>query len=383
MDLLRTTGDEFKMKVPQFMPYVDMEDYEALRQSFEMNWITEGPKSKEFDERLRSMTNTSYGSFAPNGTLALYLALRAAGIGKGDEVIVPDFTFIATANAVEMTGATPVFADIDKDTFQLDPDSCVKLITRRTKAIMPAHLYGFCCDMDKVRSFAEKYKLIFIEDSAQALGIEWKGQPCGSFGDISCFSFFADKTITTAEGGYVTTNNEKFAESLKYLRNQGRLDRGSFIHPEIGYNFRMTDLQTSLGLSQLNKFDRIVDLKRKVHAMYTEMLCDVDEVEVVQPNENITSFIPFRVVLQVKEESSEKLMSFMSEQEIEPRTFFYPLHMQPCFKRYIKHRRYRKYSFDNTVTAYNKGVCLPSYAALEPDQVQHVCDTIKKYYGRH
>ena len=370
------------MKVPQFMPYVDMKDYKALKESFEMNWITEGQKLKEFDKKLREKTNTSFGSFAPNGTLALYLALRAAGIGRGDEVIVPNFTFIATANAVEMTGAKPVFADIDSKTFQLDPNACHSLISSRTKAIMPAHLYGFCANMDEIKRFARSYSLLVIEDAAQALGIEWDGKPCGSFGDIACFSFFADKTITTAEGGFVTTNNEKYAEQLLYLRNQGRINRGSFIHPEIGYNFRMTDLQSSLGLSQLKKFDKIVKLKREIHSLYTELLSDVEEVKITQPCEKITSFIPFRVVLQVEEDSSEGLMNYMAEKEIEPRTFFYPLHMQPCFKTYIKSWKYWRYSFKNSETAYNKGVCLPSYAALTEEQVHHVCDTIKDYYVR-
>jgi len=370
------------MKVPQFMPFVGMEDYEALKESFEINWITEGPKSKLFSDRICSKVQTKYGSFAPNGTLALYLALRALDIGPGDEVIVPNFTFIATANAVEMAGATPVFADINKKDFQMDVDVCHALVTDKTKAIMPAHLYGFAVNMEKVWDFANEYGIYIIEDSAQALGIEWNGNRCGGIGHIGCFSFFADKTITTGEGGFVTTNDKKIHEKLLYLRNQGRIDRGTFIHPEIGYNFRMTDIQASLGLSQLDKFDTIVDNKREIHWLYTDLLKDVKEIEVVQPPDKVTSFIPFRVVLIVKEDTSDALMAYMKEAEIEPRTFFYPLHKQPCFEIYSGDKRYKEHSFKNSNYAYEHGVCLPSYAALSSEQVEYVCETIKSYYSK-
>ena len=373
------------MKVPQFMPFVDLTDYDFLKESFEINWITEGPKSKKFNEKIRAMVNTYHGSFAPNGTLALYLALRACGIGEGDEVIVPDFTFIATANAVEMVGATPVFADVDVHDFQLDVNTCHRLVTEKTKAIIPAHLYGFAVDMDRVLEFAKNHHLLVIEDAAQALGVEWKGKRCGGIGDVGCFSFFADKTITTGEGGFVSTNNSTIHEKVKYLRNQGRLDRGTFIHPQIGYNFRMTDIQASLGLSQLKKFPVIVENKRKIHSLYTELLKDVKEVTVAQPPDGVTSFIPFRVVLTTNTENTSKgVMAYMKEQGIEPRTFFYPLHKQPCFQKYVKDdKRYEdEYTvFRNSNYAYDKGVCLPSFASMTEEQVKYVCDTIKSYYA--
>ena len=370
------------------MPFVDLSDYDALKESFEINWITEGPKSKKFNEKVREKTNTYYGVFAPNGTLALYLAMRALGIGEGDEVIVPNFTFIATANAVEMTGATPIFADCTSDNFQLDVDACHYLITDKTKAIIPAHLYGFAVNMDKVLEFAGRYNLLVIEDACQALGVEWNGKRCGGMGDVGCFSFFADKTITTGEGGFVATNSESVHDRLLMLRNQGRINRGTFIHPEIGYNFRMTDIQASLGLSQLKKFNTITGNKRKIHQKYTELLKDTPEVNVIQPSENITSFIPFRVVLTVNEDTSEGVMAYMKKHEIEPRTFFYPLSMQPCFRKYIKDERYHEGSFEyrigrgsNSVDAYNRGVCLPSFASMTDEQVEYVCDTIKSYYA--
>ena len=197
------------IKVCQYKPYVDLKDYESLKDSFENNWITEGPKSKEFIEKICKITGTKYGVLAPNGTLALYFALRALGIGPGDKVIVPNFTFIASANAVEMTGAIPLFVDIDINNLQIDLSKCYGLLNKSLKAIMPVPLYGLSPNMNEIKNFAKENNLLMIEDSAQALGVEWDGQPCGSFGDAACFSFFADKTITTGEGGFVATNNAK------------------------------------------------------------------------------------------------------------------------------------------------------------------------------
>ena len=373
------------MKVPQFMPYVGLEEWKAIKPCFEENWITEGPRSKIFAEKLCKKIGCKYGVFANNGTLALYLGLRALGIKKGDEVIVPNFTFIASANAIEMTGATPVFCDINEDDLQINIDDCKKLISRKTKAIMPVHLYGFASNMDNVMEFAKKHKLLVVEDAAQALGIKWNKKGCGSFGDVATFSFFADKTITTSEGGFVCTNDEKIYKKLLYLRNQGRINRGSFIHPEIGYNFRMTDIQAAIGLKQLEKFDTIVKNKQNNFKLYKEYLSKVDEVSIFEPKEQVSPFIPFRVVLKTtSESSSENLMKYMAKHNIETRTFFYPLHMQPCFQPMLKKQKlkfWRKYSkLSNSVDAYNRGVCLPSHAALTKKEIKYVCDVIKSYY---
>ncbi len=373
------------MKVPQFMPYVDLEEWKAIKPCFSENWITEGPRSKEFNEKLCKIIGCKYGVFANNGTLALYLALRAIGIERGDEVIVPDFTFIASANAIEMTGATPIFCDINKDDFQINIEDCQKLISKKTKAIMPVHLYGFAANMDKVMDFANKNNLLVVEDAAQALGITWKGKGCGSFGDVATFSFFADKTITTGEGGFVCTNNEETYKNLLLLRNQGRINRGSFNHEAIGYNFRMTDIQSAIGLKQLEKFEEISNKKLSHYKLYKEYLSGVDEVEIIEPKEEVDSFIPFRVLLRVtKENSKDNLANFMAKKGIETRTFFRPLHTQPCFESLIKKqnkkfwRRYSKYH--NSIDSHNRGLCLPSFASLSENQIRYVCNIIKEFY---
>jgi len=370
------------MKVPQFMPYIGMEEYEAIRSCFEDNWITEGPKAAEFSEKLLDLIGSKYGVFAPNGTLSLYLALRAMGIGPGDEVIVPDFTFIASANAVEMVGARPVFVDINKHDLQINLEDCERVRTEKTKAIMPVHLYGFAVDMTALTAYAKEHDLLIIEDAAQALGISWAGKGCGSFGTTGSFSFFADKTLTTCEGGFVTTNNEKIYNKLLYLRNQGRLHRGTFQHPEIGYNFRINDIQAAIGLSQLKKLPEIIEKKQKNYNLYKEALADVEQIELLSPQPEVEPYIPFRVILRTLEQKSNYLMTFLSINDVEPRTFFYPLHLQPCFGLWTADERHDPKHFKTTEDTYNHGVCLPSFAALTEDQIMYVCETIKEFYRR-
>lgn len=362
------------MKVPQFSPWIGKEEYDAITSCFESNWITEGPISKEFSQKLLELTCAKYGVFAPNGTLAIYLGLRAIGIGPGDQVIVPDFTFIASATAVEMVGARPVFVDVNRKNFQIDLTNADKLVTKKTKAIMPVHIYGTVCNMDIVMKFAKKHKLAVIEDAAEAIGVHWKGKHSGTFGEVGCFSFFADKTITTAEGGFIVTDDEKIYENLLYLRNQGRIDRGSFIHPRIGYNFRMTDIQNAVGLVQLGKLPEIKKRKAHILSLYKKLLKDVKGVSLFEPEQN-AEWIPFRVGILHK--NASELMAFMKTKEIETRTFFYPLHKQPAFS-YLK----QKSKFPNTVYGYEHGVCLPTFPTLTDEQVEYVCGVIKEFGER-
>jgi perosamine synthetase len=234
-----------------------------------------------------------YACFAPNGTLALYLALCAAEIGSGDEVIVPDFTFFGSASAVEMTGAVPVFCDIDPQTLQVTASHIEPYITPKTRAVMPVHIYGAVCEMDAIVALARRRSLLIVEDAAQAVGVYYRGRHGGTFGQLGCFSFFADKTITTGEGGLVVTNDDKLYQTLLFRRNQGRVDRGSFIHPEIGYNFRITDMQAAVGLVQLSRLDELARLKNEVLLQYRERLAAIPQVRLIDPPEGSTH-IPFR-----------------------------------------------------------------------------------------
>ena len=367
--------------IPQFQPYLDHLELQAVKECFDANWITEGPKSKEFVTRLSSVLGFKYGVLASNGTVALYMGLIAMGIKPGDEVIVPDFTFIASANAITMCGAKPIFCDID-ETLHIDLKKAKKLITRKTKAIMPVHIYGMACDMESVMQFAESNGLKVIEDAAQAVGVTWNGKQAGTFGDIGTFSFFADKTITTGEGGLVVTNNPDTYEKLQYLRNQGRINRGSFVHPEIGYNFRLTDLQSAIGLVQLEKLAEIIEKKKNILNHYAKSLSP--EIDLIRPLENSKSgHIPFRVCFRING-GSQPLLKFLAESKIETRTFFYPLHSQPSYiKKYNRiTNRLAKSDFSISDKMFDEGVCLPSWVGISEEEIEYISGKINEFLLR-
>lgn len=352
-------------KVLQFAPFVGDEEYAAIRDCFDANWITEGPKSKLFVAKLRELMDVKHAALAPNGTLAIYLGLRAMNIGPGDEIIVPAFTFLGSASAVEMTGATPIFCDIDPATLQVRAEHFAARLTARTKAIMPVHIYGMTCDMAPIMELARQQGLLVIEDAAQAIGVRYNNQHAGTFGDVGTFSFFADKTITTGEGGLVVTNNERFAENLLYLRNQGRIDRGSFIHPQMGYNFRLTDLQAAVGLAQLAKLNEITRIKHELLAHYHEQLDNLPQVRFINVTPKST-YIPFRAAIYA--ERAPELIQYMEAHNIQTRTFFYPLHRQPAFGYLKQDTKYagplEDRDFPGAVYAYENGVCLPSLSLI-------------------
>ncbi len=363
------------MKVSQFEPSIGLEEYEAIKKCFDAKWISEGKLCKEFSERVLDLIGCKYGVFANNGTLSLYLGLKALGIGPGDEVMVPNFTFIASANSIIMAGARPVFVDVDEKTLHIDLKKAQRIVTEKTKAIMPVHIYGTSANMSEILNFSIKNNLLVIEDAAQGIGVNWNGSHCGSLGDVGSFSFFADKTITTGEGGFLCTNNEKVYEKMLYLRNQGRINRGSFIHPEIGYNFRITDIQAAIGLTQIDKLDFIIDKKQKLLLAYREGLSDLDQVTIHEP-ETGSNHVPFRVAITALD-GKDKLMNYMKDNEIETRTFFYPLHMQPCYKKYQTDDR----EMEVSKKLYQNGLCLPSYPSMDLDKVEYVCEVIRNYYG--
>jgi len=357
------------MRVPQFKSFVDKSDYARLEPVFENNYIAEGPFANQFSEKLLEIIGAKHGCFASNGTVALYLAMKALGIKAGDEVIVQNVTFIASANAVEMTGATPVFVDV-KSYNDLSVDISKIELTSKTKAVLIAPLFGGPNNnVEEVREFCDQNNLFLIEDSAQALGISNGTNHCGTFGDVGTFSFYADKTITTAEGGYVVTDDDAVYERMLYLRNQGRIKSGTFIHPEIGYNFRITDLQAALGLSQLDKLDTIVSAKQHIYQRYSSTLGDKVSYLKLRPD---FSHIPFRTVVFV--EDAEQTMSQMAADDIEPRSVFYPLHKQPCYR----HLGYNDEDFPHSMECYQRGICLPTWVGLADEQIDHVCESLLK-----
>ncbi len=249
--------------IPQVRPWLGKEELKELKEVLKSQWISGGPKIKKFQEEIAKVCGVKHAVTVCNGTQALYVGLKILGVGPGDEVIVPDFTFIASANAVVWTGAKPVFVDVDERTFNIDPSKIEKAITKKTRAIMPVHLYGQSADMTAIMKIAKKHHLYVVEDAAQGIGVKFKGKPVGSFGDVGCLSFYADKTITTGEGGMVLTNDSTLAQKVTILSNQGRISRGWYIHENLGYNFRMCDFQAAVGLGQLKKLPLIIKKKKR------------------------------------------------------------------------------------------------------------------------
>ena len=264
------------IKVPIAKPIIGNEEIENVVEVLKSGMIAQGPKVEEFEEEFAEWVGADYGIAVNSGTAALHVALLSCGIGEGDEVITSPFTFIASGNSIVYTGAKPVFADIDLETYTIDPNSIEDLITENTKAILPVQLYGQSADMDRINEIAEKYGLTVIEDAAQAHGATFNGTPVGSMGDMACFSFYPTKNMTTSEGGIITTNDEELAENARIFRAHGASIR--YHHSEIGYNFRMTDISAAIGLAQLDKIDDF-NCKRIENAAYlNEGLSDVDGI---------------------------------------------------------------------------------------------------------
>lgn len=360
-------------KVLQLEPFVGKEELQNLKQVIKNKWLTEGPFSKEFLDLIKEFTGSKYGVLTNNGTIALYLGLRALGIQEGDEVIVPDFTFNASGSSVVFTGARPVFIDVDENNLSIDVSQIEGKITSKTKAIMPVHIYGQSANLDPILEIAQQYSLKTIEDAAQGYGVFYKGKHVGTIGDVGIISFFADKTITTGEGGIILTNNAVIYENLRYLRNQGRLDSGTFIHPQLGMNFRVTDLQCAVGVAQLKKFKGIEAIKLSNYNSYKELLKGLEEVVFVD-EVDYSNIVPFRAP--IKANKLKDLIVYLEKNAIQTRGFFYPLHRQPCFS-YLGYQP-NDFPISNKLNA--TGLCLPVHCSLKKNDIVYVCDKIKSFY---
>ena len=358
--------------IPQYEPWLGEEELALVTETIRDNWITSGEKTRLFEEAIARECQVKHALAVSNGTLALYIALKMLDIGLGDEVIVPDFTFIASANAVVMAGAKPVLVDVDPDTFNIDIEQAENSITRKTKAVMPVHIFGQSADMDAVLEFSRRRGLYVVEDAAQGLGVTFEGQPVGGIGDVGTLSFYADKTITTGEGGMILTNNDDLAKRCVILKNQGRTQRGEYFHEFIGYNFRLTDLQAAVGLAQFGKLPEIIRRKKAIEAAYAAGLADVPGITLPYRDPR-SHTVPFRANILIQ--NPKGLSAFLQEHKVGSREFFYPIHRQPP---YLEDR-----SFPNSDYAHQHGVSLPSAVTLTTQQIDYICDLIRDYLQDH
>lgn len=364
-----------KTKIIQIEPWIDNSELEQLKRVIESTFLTEHKLTAEFEEGIKNLTGAKYAIATSNGTTALYCGLKALGVGFGDEVIVPDMTFVASSNAVIMTGATPIFCDVEKDNLGIDVIKAESLITEKTKAIMPVHLYGQSSDMTKIMEFARRHNLKVIEDAAQSIGVKFEGEHVGLRGDVSAISFYGNKTMTCGEGGIILTNSDTVAQSCRRLKNHGRDKRGTFVHEHIGFNFSITEMQSAIGIAQLHKLQRIIERKQEIYDKYVEGLKDIPELKITpidsrcQPVHWFTSFYT---------DYRAELAEYLAENGIQTRRFFCPLHLQPCYQNQEWHDSQKDYPI--STQTYERGISLPSAYQLKPEEQDYVIEKISEFY---
>lgn len=318
-------------------PQLNGNEYKYLMDAFFSTWISStGKYITQFEKSFSKYCGMKYGVATSNGTTALHLALAALGIGKGDEVIVPDITFAATINAVIYTGATPVIVDIEEDSWCINPDEIEKAITPRTKAIIPVHIYGQPCNMERIGELAQKNSLYIIEDCAEAHGAEWKNKKVGSFGIISCFSFFGNKVVTTGEGGMCVTNSKELNDKMRILRDHGMSKEKKYYHEVIGFNYRMTNLQAAIGTAQVERIESILEWRQKLENQYRQVLSKIDGVSLQRNDIPDRRKIAWLVSILVDEEKRDKLLKTLKDNEVDVRAFFIPLSEMDIYKKYAR-----------------------------------------------
>lgn len=304
------------MRIPIGSPDIGKDEIQAVMETMKSGWVTQGRKVEEFEKAFAKYCGAKYGVATNSGTAALHLTLASLGIGQGDEVITTPLSCVATTNPIIYLNAKPTFVDVEPNTLNIDVKLIEKQITPRTKAILPVHLFGHPVDLDPLCEIAEKHNLPVIEDAAQAHGAKYKGKKVGSFGHASCFSFYADKIITTVEGGMALTNNQEIAEKMRLLRSFGMDKRHKFVHPVLGYNYKMSDIHAAIGLVQLGKLDRYIEKRRKNIKYLKEQL---NRSDLKLPEELDYAFNVYYVCNILTRKPKEKVVEQLEQKGIETR----------------------------------------------------------------
>lgn len=361
--------------IPVNEPLLNGNEKKYLNECIDTGWISsEGPFVKKFEEGMANLVGRKYALAVTNGTAALELAVEALGIGKNDEVIMPSFTIISCAQAIVKAGATPVLIDSEFDTFNMKVEDIEAKITVNTKAIMVVHIYGLPVNMNPVITLAQKYKLKVIEDAAEVHGQTYNGKQCGSFGDISIFSFYPNKHITTGEGGMVLMDDDALYDKCKSLRNLCfSLDNEKrFIHDSIGWNLRMTNIQAALGIAQLERINEFIIKKQWIGQMYQDLLSDIQNINLALKETAFAKNIYWVFPITLKDDfckSAKDMMAELGAKGIGTRPFFYPMHQQPVFQ---KMNLFLNEKYPNAEKLYDKGFYIPSGMALTENQIKVV-----------
>ena len=332
---------------------------------------TAGPFVPEFEEKFARYAGVGAAVALQSGTAALHMALYALGIGPGDEVIVPALTFVATVNPVLYVGATPVIVEVDPETWNLDPGEVEKAITPKTKALIPVHLYGNPCHLDVLAAIAGKHNLYLIEDATESLGASYRGRQTGAFGDFGCFSFNGNKLITTGGGGMITTGDTGLAGQVKFLINQARDSGRGYYHPEMGFNYRMTNIEAALGLAQFTRLKDFLARKRAFNRIYREILGDLPCLKFQQEYEGAAGSYWLNCIRLENEIDLSAFTDKLARKNIPTRRIFMPLGEMPYLKKYAR-------PSPRAREIYEKGICLPSSACNTIDTIEEVALTIRR-----
>lgn len=362
------------IRIPVYQPRLDGNEKKYVLECIETSWISSRGKYVEiFEKEFAKRISVPYSASCSNGTVALHLAMLALGISEGDEVIVPTLTYIASANAVTYTGATPVFCDSDAKTWQLDVNDVKRKITEKTRAILAVHLYGQACNMEELRELANRNDLFLIEDCAEAIGTKFKDLHVGSFGDISTFSFFGNKTMTTGEGGMVCTNDKTLDTRVKRFKGQGLAEHREYWHDLVGYNYRMTNIQAAIGLAQLERLDETLRLKKELAKEYSNKLAGLPIQ--FQAETELSNHSHWMVSILVENASlRDTLREHMSKDGIETRPLFYPIHTMPMYS-----KSYKRLPVAEDLSW--RGVNLPSWPALSSREIDYICKSVRTFFN--
>jgi perosamine synthetase len=354
--------------IPIAKPLIGEEEKSAVMRVLDSGMLASGPRTEEFEKKFADYVGIKYAIATTSGTTALHLGLLALGVTRGDEVILPSFSFIATANAALFCDALPVFCDVDPRTFNIDPQQIEKLITKKTKVIMPVHLYGQAADMDSIQEIADKYGLYVIGDACQAHGATYNEKLVGSFGDLECFSFYPTKNMTTGEGGMVTTKNDELAELMLSLRNHGReKTKWGYEHGRLGYNYRMTDIGAAIGIEQLKKLPKNIEIRKKNAQYFNTHLNNVEIPYVIPAAQH--AYHQYTI----KSENRDTLIQNLKKNEIGYGIYYpQPLHTYKHLKKYA-HK-----DLKTSELLVNQVISLPVHTALESEDLQRIISVVNE-----
>ena len=364
-------------KIPQADPYITDEEITAVANAVKEKRLSQGVYVQKFEEKFTNYIGTKHAVAVSNGTAALHVALAAINIQPNDEIIVPSFSFIATANCALYQGAKPIFVDIDAQTYNIDPNKIEEKITNKTKAIIPVHYAGQPADMDPIQEIAKRHNLYVIEDAAEAHGSLYKGKKAGSIGDLNCFSFYPNKNMTTGEGGMITTNNGELGEKMRMIRNHGQDQR--YHHITLGFNYRMTDIHASLGLVQLKRLDWVIQKKAEKAAYYDErikeMFNDLIQTPYVAPY--ATHVYMFYTILFKNQATRDRAITKLEQKSIETRVAFPPIHLQLLYQNLYG---YKKGYLPTTEEISDTILCLPIYPHISREEQEYVLSALKHMF---